>query len=154
MINVPNLLQGSHVLANMMVVHERILHLSTFDFHFQCIPSGVYPVGIKPDELPHRNYPASFPSPPHFFELSKDLYFSEIPVTQAWYHAVMDENPSSMKGKFLPVVNVSWWDIKSFLIRLSAMSGESFRLPTAREWEIASAIHRNNYRSWNAWENA
>ena len=59
-------------------------------------------------------------------------------VTQALWRAVMNNNPSAVKGDNLPVTNVSWDDCELFIARLNAITGRSFRLPTEAEWEYAA----------------
>jgi formylglycine-generating enzyme required for sulfatase activity len=60
-------------------------------------------------------------------------------VTQQQWSAVMGGNPSKERGDpQLPVTNVSWHDARKFIERLNkAGGGAEFRLPTAREWELA-----------------
>lgn len=63
---------------------------------------------------------------------------SKYEVTQALWEAVMNDNPSQIKGKERPVENVSWTEVSEFINRLNQLSGYSFRLPTEAEWEYAS----------------
>ncbi|HKF43903.1 MAG TPA: formylglycine-generating enzyme family protein [Thermoanaerobaculia bacterium] len=60
-------------------------------------------------------------------------------VTQELWTAVTGENPSRHRGDpQLPVTNVSWNDAQKFIERLNEAKGSRvFRLPTAREWELA-----------------
>ena len=60
-------------------------------------------------------------------------------VTQELWRAVMGNNPSSFKGNLQrPVEQVSWEDCQEFIVRLNAITGKHFRLPTEAEWEFAA----------------
>jgi formylglycine-generating enzyme required for sulfatase activity len=59
-------------------------------------------------------------------------------VTQEEWEAVMGSNPSSFKGKKLPVEQVSWDDCQTFIRKLNQLTGKQFRLPTEAEWEYAA----------------
>jgi formylglycine-generating enzyme required for sulfatase activity len=59
-------------------------------------------------------------------------------VTQAQWKAVMGDNPSQFKGDNLPVVNVSWDDVRRFISHLNEQTGKLYRLPTEAEWEFAA----------------
>ena len=75
--------------------------------------------------------------PQHEVTLS-NYYFGETEVTQELWEAVMDSNPSGFKGPKLPVENVSWDDCQTFIGKLNAQTGKTFRLPTEAEWEYAA----------------
>ena len=49
----------------------------------------------------------------------------------------MGNNPSGFKGDNLPVEQVSWDDIQTYLQKLNAKTGKQYRLPTEAEWEVA-----------------
>jgi formylglycine-generating enzyme required for sulfatase activity len=71
----------------------------------------------------------------------KDFYIGKYPVTQAQWRAVMGSDPPELKNKGCdqcPVECVSWNDIQEFLKKLSALTGQQFRLPTEAEWEYAA----------------
>lgn len=86
--------------------------------------------------------------PVHKVYITNDYYIGEVPVTQALWRAVMNNNPSYFgeggKGSFkeqwenLPVENVSWYDCQEFIIKLNEMTGKKFRLPKEAEWEFAA----------------
>ena len=59
-------------------------------------------------------------------------------VTQAQWNMVMPSNPSPIKGDDLPVYNVSWNDVKTFISKLNDMTGRNYRLPKEAEWEFAA----------------
>lgn len=69
----------------------------------------------------------------------KDFYIGETPVTQQLWENIMGENPSHFEhNPFAPVGNVSHNDCCLFIERLNSMSGESFRLPSDKEWVLAA----------------
>ncbi|MEF2644124.1 MAG: SUMF1/EgtB/PvdO family nonheme iron enzyme, partial [Paramuribaculum sp.] len=59
-------------------------------------------------------------------------------VTQKLWKAVMGSNPSHFKGDNLPVENVSWDDVQTFIRKLNQKTGKHYRLPTEAEWEFAA----------------
>ena len=76
--------------------------------------------------------------------LTNDYYLGETEVTNALWLAVMrHDNPSyshtsKNNGDNYPVSNVSPSDCYTFLSKLNAITGETFRLPTEAEWEFAA----------------
>lgn len=75
--------------------------------------------------------------PVHSVTLSS-YSIGQTEVTQALWKAVMGSNPSGFKGDNLPVENVSWNDCQTFIRKLNALTGRTFRLPTEAEWEFAA----------------
>lgn len=67
-----------------------------------------------------------------------DYYIGKTEVTQDQWMAVMGKNPSRFKGGNLPVENVTYTDVISFLGKLNQMTGKNYRLPTESEWEYAA----------------
>ena len=67
-----------------------------------------------------------------------DYYIGQTEVTQALWVAVMGSNPSNWNGTNLPVENVSYVDVKTFIEKLNKETGRTFRLPTEAEWEYAA----------------
>ncbi len=69
------------------------------------------------------------------------FWMGKYEVTQGEWNKIMESNPSSFKTfrnwNNHPVERVSWNDAMSFIGKLSAKSGISFRLPTEAEWEYA-----------------
>lgn len=76
--------------------------------------------------------------PAHIVLITKDYYIGETEVTQALWEYVMGDNPSVIKGAQYPVESISWEDAHRFCERLSALTGNTFRLPTEAEWEYAA----------------
>ena len=77
--------------------------------------------------------------PVHQVTLTNDYYIGETEVTQELWTAVMGTNPSNFtSSNQLPVEEVSWNDCQTFITKLNALTGRSFRLPTEAEWEFAA----------------
>lgn len=99
----------------------------TVDFEMVRLPGGQFLMGSERGIDLER--------PVHSVTL-KPFAIGKYEVTQAQWKAVMGgDNPSTFRGgDDLPVENVSWDDIQSFLKRL----GNGYRLPTEAEWEYAA----------------
>jgi len=90
--------------------------------------SAMVDAGVaNPDEMPAH-------------EVTLSPYsIGQTEVTQELWQAVMTGNPSSFKGDpKRPVEQVSWEDCQEFILRLNAITGKAFRLPTEAEWEYAA----------------
>ena len=66
------------------------------------------------------------------------FYMGRYEVTQALWKAVMGYNPSNFVGDELPVEQVSFVEVQTFITRLRELTGLPFRLPTEAEWEYAA----------------
>ena len=80
----------------------------------------------------------------------KGLYFGKYEVTQAQWQEIMGNNPSHFKGDLSrPVEMVSWNDCQEFVKKVNSYSnvtGYTFFLPTAEQWEYACrAGSKGNY---------
>lgn len=82
--------------------------------------------------------------PVHQVTLTNNYYIGRYEVTQALWQAVLGSNPSTFKGKDLPVEKVSWNDCQDFISKLNSITGKKFRLPTEEEWEYAARGGKNN----------
>jgi sulfatase modifying factor 1 len=75
-------------------------------------------------------------------------------VTQAQWTKVMGDNPSTFRGDpSLPVENVTYFDVQSFLEKLNKKTGRSYRLPNETEWEYAARTRGREYH-WSGTNNA
>ena len=81
----------------------------------------------------------------HQVTLTKGFYLGKYEVTQAQWEKVMGSNPSSFKGAYRPVENVSWSAAFEFCKKLTEMEkqagrvpkGMAYQLPTEAQWEYA-----------------
>ena len=74
--------------------------------------------------------------PQHVVTISRPLWVSQTPVTQAQYAALTGVNPSYTQGWRLPVEQVSWFDAARFCNLLSELEG----LPPAYVFEEPTAL--------------
>jgi formylglycine-generating enzyme required for sulfatase activity len=78
--------------------------------------------------------------PVHEVTINYSFYMGKYEVTEAQWQAVMDNNPSQIKGcgANCPVEGVSWNEVQQFIRRLNQLNnGYTYRLPTEAEWEYA-----------------
>ncbi|MEM8485576.1 MAG: SUMF1/EgtB/PvdO family nonheme iron enzyme [Bacteroidota bacterium] len=92
------------------------------------IPAGTFMMGSEDER------------PVHEVHITQPFFLSKIEVTQAWWYAVMGNNPSYRKGADLPVEQVSWEDVQAFMDSLNVLSDcdGCYRLPSEAEWEYAA----------------
>jgi formylglycine-generating enzyme required for sulfatase activity len=77
---------------------------------------------------------------PHRVTLTRPFWLGVFEVTQREWSRVMGMNPSHFRDAdgALPVEEVTWFEVHSFLDRLNAQTpGNRFRLPSEAEWEYA-----------------
>jgi formylglycine-generating enzyme required for sulfatase activity len=118
------------------------LELKVGDKHtLKCIhiPAGTFLMGT-----PVWMWPYHVEEYPHRVTLTRDYYLAEIPITQEMYEAVMGKNPSTVKGRQLPLQNPTFADITKFCDLLSKKNGKKVRLPTSAEWEYAARVGTSN----------
>lgn len=98
------------------------------------VEGGTFTMGATPEQGSDAD---DDEKPVHKVTLDS-FYIGKFPVTQRLWKAVMGSNPSDFKGDNLPVENVSWDDVQTFLRKLNAATGKTYRLPTEAEWEYAA----------------
>ena len=109
-------------------------------FKMVSVTGGTFKMGAQKTSSGSANYDDDADddeAPVHNVTLS-DYKIGETEVTQELYQAVMGTNPSNWLGAKLPVEKVSWNDCQTFITKLNAATGQTFRLPTEAEWEFAA----------------
>lgn len=72
------------------------------------------------------------------------FYIGKYEVTQDNWLKVMGKNPPAFhtsrkpKNAMMPVVEVSWENVKEFIRHINLKTGKAYRLPTEAEWEYAA----------------
>jgi len=102
---------------------------------FVKLEAGGFVMGSPPDEIGREAQELQ-----RAVRLSRSYWLGVFEVTQHEWQAVMGDNPSHFRRNDarLPVENVTWFDVQTFLERLTQRSpGNRFRLPTEAEWEYA-----------------
>lgn len=107
------------------------------------VPAGRFMMG-SPVSEPDRDKDEG---PQHLVDIAK-VAIGQFEVTQGQWRALMGRNPSYFSG-FLngwlkgcwdhcPVEQVSWEDAQVYVEKLSAKTGQTYRLPSEAEWEYAA----------------
>jgi formylglycine-generating enzyme required for sulfatase activity len=101
---------------------------------FRWAPSGSFRRG-SPDDEPGRSLSEG---PVHWVTITRGFWIADSPCTQAFWQAVMGNNPSRFIGQARPVESVSWQDVQGFLERLNQqIPSLNATLPTEAQWEYA-----------------
>jgi len=97
------------------------------------IEPGTFLMGSPEEELERDDDETQ-----HRVTLTRGYWLAETACSQAFWEAVTGENPSHFRGDDLPIEQVSWEDVGSFLETLNGLRpGLGARLPTEAEWEYA-----------------
>ena len=106
------------------------------------VPPGKFLMGTK--EKPFDPFTNNKPEqsltneqPQHEVIISKPFYLGKYEITQEQWYKIMNTNPSVVKGRTLPVTNISFKECKEFIKKLNNNSPREFRLPTEAEWEYS-----------------
>ncbi|MDG4553825.1 MAG: bifunctional serine/threonine-protein kinase/formylglycine-generating enzyme family protein [Candidatus Competibacter sp.] len=105
---------------------------SSFEPEVVRIPGGCFEMGSPASEADRDDDERQHRVCVDAFEVGR------YEVTQGQWQAAMGDNPSRFKrGDDHPVENVSWNDVQTYLQKLNARTGRTYRLPTEAEWEYA-----------------
>ncbi|MBR1838570.1 MAG: SUMF1/EgtB/PvdO family nonheme iron enzyme [Bacteroidaceae bacterium] len=117
-----------------------VLHFQSLpQVRLKRVPAGTFTMGVpaKSSEAQGDEMPA------HTVDISA-FNLMRTEVSQEFWMAVMNDNPSYHVGDDLPVENVSWNDAQEFIARLNQhpeMQSEKLRvrLPSEAEWEYVAS---------------
>ncbi|MDE0330227.1 MAG: SUMF1/EgtB/PvdO family nonheme iron enzyme [Nitrospinae bacterium] len=106
------------------------------------VPAGSFMMGSPPHEKSRR----SSEGPRHRVTVSRPFAVGKYEVTFAEWEACVsdggcgDHRPDerSWGRGHRPVINVSWDDVKAYVLWLSSMTGKEYRLLSEAEWEYAA----------------
>jgi len=108
---------------------------NSIGMEFVLMPAGEFDMGSPSSEAGRYDNEG----PVHHVKIGNAFYMGKYEVTQKQWRDVMGSNPSYFKGDNLPVEQVSWNDVQTFIIKLSEKEGtDRYRLPTESEWEYAA----------------
>ena len=82
---------------------------------FVWIEPGTFWMG-SPDSEPDRHRSER---PLHEVEISRGFWLGKYEVTQGQWEAVMGSKPAGHEGVSHPVVNVSFYDVQEFIVKLN-----------------------------------
>jgi len=113
------------------------------------VPPGKFVMG-SPAREPDRR---AGEGPQHAVEIAKSFALSQFEVTFAQWDACVAASAcvravDAWGRGDMPVINVSWDDAQQYVVWLSRLTGENYRLPTEAEWEYAARAGSDSRFSW------
>lgn len=138
-----------------VLMHERDKMVRNIAQHMRSVKSGAFWMGTDCKEMydgtPEEKHADTLPDERPAHQVKQSAFMiSDILVTQRQYKAIMEEDPSEQKGDYLPVENVSYQDVRTFINKLNKAccsllpddivppDGKIFDLPTQAQWEFAA----------------
>jgi formylglycine-generating enzyme required for sulfatase activity len=86
--------------------------------------------------------------PVHKVTIPRAFAVGKYEVTQLEWRSIMGGRPSIFKGELNPVDTVSWENAKAFVSKLSAKTGNRYRLLSEAEWEYAARAGTTTDYPW------
>lgn len=96
------------------------------------VEPGSYTIRVTKQE-----YGTSF-SYAYTITVSKPYYMAETEVTQELWNTIMNPEHTRYSRGRTPIRGISWTECQTFISKLSALAGYTFRMPTEAEWENAA----------------
>jgi formylglycine-generating enzyme required for sulfatase activity len=111
-------------------------------YRLRWIPEGEFVMGAREEERGMEWIGAEGrETPRHRVRISQGFWLGEVPVTQAFYEAVVGVNPSRFVSAERPVERVSHYHASEFCATIvERLRAPGFRLPTEAEWEYACRV--------------
>ena len=104
------------------------------------VPAGRFMMGSNNGDSDEK--------PVHEVTIGRAFAAGKYEVTQVQLRAVMGSDPSRFKGDNRPAENVSWGDAQDFVRKLSARTGQRYRLLSEAEWEYAARAGTTTTYHW------
>ncbi|MFN7716414.1 MAG: SUMF1/EgtB/PvdO family nonheme iron enzyme [Pseudanabaenaceae cyanobacterium] len=114
------------------------------------IPSGTFWMG-SPEGKGDNN------EKPYHQVTVKAFRIGKYPITQVQWQTVatspkvnidLSLHPSYDRGENKPVEQISWDEAQEFCVRLSRLTGQTYRLPSESEWEYACRAGEEKYTEY------
>jgi len=120
---------------------------------FVLVPPGKFLMGtkVKPFDPYNNSNPKEYSrneQPEHEVIISKPFYLGKYEVTQEQWFKIMNTNPSLVKGRTLPVTNISLKECRAFIQKLNNNTDREYRLPSEAEWEYSCKAKTNTVYSF------
>ena len=113
--------------VDIIIIQPTTYTVNGVSFDMVDVEGGTFYMGI-----PSTNYSTTYG---HDVTLS-DFSIGQTEVTRELWQAVMGGTETT--NLQLPQASVSWNKCQEFIMKLNALTGENFRLPTESEWEFAA----------------
>lgn len=133
-VNSSDLTDLINYILNPPVFENQTFTVNGVSFEMIAVEGGTFTMGATAEQGSDAD---GVELPTHKVTLSSYL-IGKTEVTQELWQAVMGSNPSYHSGTNLPVERVTWSDCQTFITKINALTGKSFRLPTEAEWEFAA----------------